>query len=296
MSLLSRTKSDIVFDWVNNIILTIILLLVLYPLYFVAIASISDPVLVSGGEVWFVPRKVTFEGYGRVFNDPNIISGYKNSLVYAISGTSINLAMTLTAAYALSRKNLIGRNVISFFLAFTMFFSGGMIPTFLIVNNLGMVNKIWAMIIPNAVGVWNIIIARTFLQTSIPRELYESATIDGCSHTKFFTSIVLPLSKALIAILILFYGVGHWNSFFNALIYLRDTKLFPLQLVLRGILIQNQMELSMVKDQDLLAERQNIAEIIKYSLIIIASLPLLVLYPFLQKYFVKGVMIGSLKG
>ena len=293
---MKKPRADIIFDIVNFIILTIVFILVLYPLYFVIIASFSDPNYVNNGQIWLWPKGITFEGYQRVFEDPNIIIGYKNSFIYAILGTCINVILTLLAAYSLSRKDFKGRSVFTFILAFTMFFGGGLIPTYLVVKKLSMLNTIWAMVIPNAVGVWNIIIARTFFQTNIPDELLEAAIIDGCSNTKFFFRIALPLSYALIAIMVLFYGVGHWNAFFNALIYLRDKKLFPLQLVLRGILIQNQMESEMIKDQDLLAHRQSLAEIIKYALIIVASLPVLILYPFLQKYFVKGIMIGAIKG
>ena len=298
MNKLNSKKSlvDSTFDIVNYSILGIVLLTVIYPLYFIAIASISEPNLVNSGQVWIIPKGIMFEGYERVFSDPNIMTGYRNSIFYTVFGTVINVTLTLMAGYSLSRKDLKGKNAIMLFMTFTMFFSGGLIPTYLVVKSLGMINNIWAMLIPNAVGVWNIIIARTFFQTSIPDELLEAAIIDGCTNTKFYVKIALPLSKALIAIMILFYGVGHWNAFFNALIYLRDKKLFPLQLVLRGILVDSQMLAEMVKDQDMLSEYQRLTEVIKYALIIVASLPLLIVYPFVQKYFVKGIMIGSLKG
>ena len=298
MNKLNSKKSlvDSTFDIVNYSILGIVLLTVIYPLYFIAIASISEPNLVNSGQVWIIPKGIMFEGYKRVFSDPNIMTGYRNSIFYTVFGTAINVTLTLMAGYSLSRKDLKGKNAIMLFMTFTMFFSGGLIPTYLVVKSLGMINNIWAMLIPNAVGVWNIIIARTFFQTSIPDELLEAAIIDGCTNTKFYVKIALPLSKALIAIMILFYGVGHWNAFFNALIYLRDKKLFPLQLVLRGILVDSQMLAEMVKDQDMLSEYQRLTEVIKYALIIVASLPLLIVYPFVQKYFVKGIMIGSLKG
>ena len=291
-----KSLVDSTFDIVNYSILGIVLLTVIYPLYFIAIASISEPNLVNSGQVWIIPKGIMFEGYERVFSDPNIMTGYRNSIFYTVFGTVINVTLTLMAGYSLSRKDLKGKNAIMLFMTFTMFFSGGLIPTYLVVKSLGMINNIWAMLIPNAVGVWNIIIARTFFQTSIPDELLEAAIIDGCTNTKFYVKIALPLSKALIAIMILFYGVGHWNAFFNALIYLRDKKLFPLQLVLRGILVDSQMLAEMVKDQDMLSEYQRLTEVIKYALIIVASLPLLIVYPFVQKYFVKGIMIGSLKG
>lgn len=291
-----KSFSDITFDIINYSILILVLITVLYPLYFIAIASISEPNLVNAGQVWFIPKGVTFEGYERVFSDKSIMTGYRNSVFYTVFGTVINVALTLMAGYSLSRKDLKGKNAIMLFMTFTMFFSGGLVPTYLVVKSLGMVNKVWAMLIPNAVGVWYIIIARTFFQTGIPDELLEAAIIDGCTNTKFYAKIVLPLSKALIAIMALFYGVGHWNAFFNALIYLRDKRLYPLQLVLRGILVDSQMIAEMVRDQDMLSQYQRLSEVIKYALIIVASLPLLIVYPFIQKYFVKGIMIGAIKG
>jgi len=272
------------------------LLAVLYPLYFIVIASVSDPNAINSGQVWFWPKNLTFEGYERILGDSAIWRGYRNSILYTALGTTINVFLTLTAAYALSRKDLVGRNLIMFFFAFTMFFSGGLIPTYLVVRDLKMINTIWALVIPNAVAVWNIIIARTFFESTIPQELLEAAQIDGCSNTKFFWKIVLPLAKPLIAIMILFYGIGHWNSFFDALIYLRDEALYPLQIILRNILIQNEMSAQMVMDVESYAAQQRVAELVKYGVIMVASVPPLILYPFLQKYFVKGVFVGSIKG
>lgn len=296
MARLRKTKGDLIFDIFNYTALTAAMLVVLYPLYFVVIASISDPSYVNIGKVWLLPKGITFEGYLRVFKDSNILTGYRNSLFYTTVGTALNVCLTLAAAYSLSRKDLIGKNIFMFFITFTMFFSGGMIPTFLVVKELGMLNSVWAMIIPSAVSAWNLIIARTFFQTNIPDELLEAAIIDGSTNRRFLFSIVLPLSKALIAIMVLYYGVGHWNAFFNALIYLSDKKLYPLQLIMRGILVQSQMEAELIKDQSAIADQQRVAEVIKYALIIVASLPVLILYPFIQKYFTKGVMIGSIKG
>lgn len=292
-----RSKEDLIFDVLNFIILTFCVIAVLYPLYFVIIASISDPSAIYSGEVWLLPKKITFEGYQRIFRDNSIWVGYKNSLIYTVVGTAINIALTLTGAYALSRKDLPGRKFFMLFLTFTLFFSGGLIPTYLVIKDLGMLNSIWAMVIPNAISVINLIIARTFLENTIPDELLEAAVIDGCSDAQFFVKIILPLSKPIIAILVLYYGVGHWNSFFDALIYLRDDSLYPLQIILRNILVQNQVNTTqMAMDAASYAAQQRVAELIKYGVIIVASIPVLTLYPFLQKYFVKGTMIGAVKG
>jgi putative aldouronate transport system permease protein len=291
-----RSKEDKAFDLINLIIVAFILVLVVYPLYFVIIASVSDPNMIYEGKVWFLPKGFTFEGYERIFSDPKIWLGYKNSIIYTVAGTLVNICFTLMAAYALSRKDLYGRNIIMFVFLFTMFFSGGLIPTYLIVKNLGLLNTMWALILPKAVAVWNLIVAKTYFETTIPNELLESARIDGCSDAKFFWKIVLPLSKPIVAVMVLFYAVGHWNSYFDALIYLNDEKLYPLQLILRNILIQNEASAMMISDLDSLAAKQRISELIKYGVIIVASLPLLIAYPFVQKHFVKGVMIGGVKG
>lgn len=296
MSVVASSKQDRIFDVFNYCILTIVLLLVLYPLYFISIASISNPDLVNTGKVLLLPKDISFIGYERILNNTRLWLSYRNTILYTVLGTSINLSLTLPAAYALSRKNLDGRNILMALLVFTMLFGGGLIPTYLLVRSLNMVNTIWAMVIPNAVGVWNVIIARTFFQTTIPDELLDAAVVDGCSNTRFFIQIVLPLSKAIIGVLALFYGVGHWNSFFNALIYLRDFKLFPLQIVLRDILVSAQLQSDMMVDAETLAEQLRTADTIKYGVIIVSTLPILMFYPFIQRYFVKGVMIGSIKG
>lgn len=290
------SKDDIIFDTINYVLLSCVLIIVMYPLYFIVIASISDPTAVSNGQLKFLPIDITFEGYKRIFQDSLILSGYKNTIKYTVVGTTINIFLTMMTAYPLSRKDFSGRKVLMIFLMITMYFNGGLIPTYLIVKNLGLINNWLIMVLKGAVSVYNIIIARSFLQNSIPEELYEAAVIDGCSHIKFFTKVVLPLSKAIIAVLVLFYGIVHWNEFFTALIYLRDENLYPLQLILRSILLENQMQDAMMSNIEDINNQQYIADLIKYGMIIVASLPLLVLYPFLQKYFVKGVMIGSVKG
>ncbi|WP_243459525.1 carbohydrate ABC transporter permease [Metabacillus bambusae] len=291
-----RSKEDKVFDLINIFLVAIMVILVVYPLYFIVIASISNPNMIYEGKVWFLPKDITFEGYQRIFNDSKIWLGYKNSIIYTFVGTIVNVTFTLMAAYALSRRDLYGRNLIMFLFLFTMFFSGGLIPTYLVVKDLGLLNTMWALILPKAVAVWNVIVARTYFQTSIPNELLEAAKMDGCSDAKFFWKIVVPLSKPIVAVMVLFYAVGHWNSYFDALIYLNNEDLYPLQLILRNILIQNEASTQMISDLDSLAAKQRVSELIKYGVIIVASIPLLILYPFVQKYFVKGVMIGGIKG
>ncbi|GGF99157.1 sugar ABC transporter permease [Paenibacillus albidus] len=296
-SLLKRkTRGDMWFDTINYVLLTIVMLLVLYPLYFVLNASFSDPDLIYSGEVWLFPKGFTLDGYERIFSDAAIWTGYANSIVYAVVGTVIGVAITVFAAYPLARKDLFGKSFIMWFLLVTMFFSGGLIPTYLLIKDLHMLNTIWALVLPGAGGVFNVIIVRTFFQSSIPDEMWEAASIDGCSNTRFFWSIVMPLSKSIIAVMVLYHVVGFWNGFFDALIYLNDEHKYPLQLVLRNILVQNQVSTGMMADVESYAAKMRVTELIKYGVIIVASVPLLVLYPFLQKYFVKGVMIGSIKG
>ncbi|MGG1515584.1 carbohydrate ABC transporter permease [Paenibacillus oryzisoli] len=296
MNAMSRSKSDRVLDFSIYCILAIVLVVVIYPLYFVIIASISDPTYVNSGQMTLWPKGLNFNGYVRIFQDHSILTGYRNSIIYTVVGTAISLLFTLPAAYALSRKDLDGKNIIMYLVTFTMFFSGGLVPTFLLIKQLGMYNTIWSLVLPGAVGPYNLIIARSFFQNTIPDELREAAEIDGCSNLTFFVRMVVPLSAAIISIMVLFYGVGYWNAFFNALIYIKDKDMYPLQLVLRNILIVNQVSMDMMGDVDQAAKQQEIAGLIRYGVIIIAALPLLVLYPFLQRYFVKGVMIGAVKG
>jgi putative aldouronate transport system permease protein len=291
-----KTKGDLLFDMANYTILTIGMLMILYPLYFVFIASFSDPNQIYSGDIWLFPKGITLDGYERIFSDSTIWIGYGNSLLYAIVGTAISVMLTLLAAYPLSRKDFVGRSVFMWFFMFTMFFGGGLIPTYLLIKDLNMINTIWALVVPGAAGVFNIIIVRTFFQSTIPDEMREAAFIDGCSNTRFFLGMVLPLSKPIIAVMVLYHVVGFWNGFFDAMIYLNEETKFPLQLVLRNILVQNQVNSSMMIDVESYAAKLRVTELIKYGVIIIASLPLLILYPFLQRYFVKGVMIGSIKG
>jgi putative aldouronate transport system permease protein len=290
-----RSRSDVIFDTINILVVSVAFVLVLYPMYFILIASISSPDLVNTGAITFVPRGITFEGYERVLKEPNIWLGYRNTILYTVVGTTINVTLTMTAGYALSRKELAGRSMILRLIVFTMLFSGGLIPTYLIVKGLKMTNTIWAMVIPNAVSAWNLVIARTYMQESIPQELLEASLMDGCSYTRFFASVVIPLSGALIAVLTLLYSVAHWNSFFAGLIYLQDYAKYPLQLILRDILLAYKAT-GAVDDAKTLSEMQRIADLMKYALIFVASFPVMVLYPFLQRYFVKGIMVGAIKG
>ncbi|MFA1737345.1 carbohydrate ABC transporter permease [Lysinibacillus fusiformis] len=292
---MKESKGDRAFTIFNYIFLAILAVVVLYPLIFVLSASLSNPEYVISGDLWLWPKEFTVEAYEKVFQNPDIINGFINTLKYTFFGTLLNIVMTICAAYPLSRRNLKGKGFIMAFMVFTMFFSGGLIPTYLLIRDLGMINTFWVMIIPNAVAVWNIIIMRTFFQ-SIPYELEESAMIDGAGNFRILWSIVLPLSLPVMAVMVLFYAVGHWNSYFQALIYLQDQDKFPLQLILRQILIQGQAD-DMIKatSESFLAQKLSV-EGLKYAVLIVANLPMLMLYPFLQRYFVKGVMIGSLKG
>ncbi|MDD9989221.1 MAG: carbohydrate ABC transporter permease [Spirochaetaceae bacterium] len=290
------TGADKAFHVANTAFLIGILLLYAYPLWFVVIASLSTPVEISQGNVWIVPRGTTIEAYRRVLTNDDILMGYRNTIFYTIAGVAVNVTMTVLAAYPLSRKRFFGRKIILIYLTFTMFFNGGLIPTYLVVNGLGLVNTFWVMIIPNAVSVFLIFIMRTFFVRTIPDELYDASAIDGSSHVHTLVRVVLPVSGPVLAVMILFYGVGHWNSYFNALIYLSDRERFTLQLILREILVQERIDEMVDIADEAYFEQAMLAEILKYAVIIFASVPVLLLYPFLQRYFVKGVMIGAIKG
>lgn len=295
-----RCREDVIFDTVIFIILTLILFVVAYPLYWVIISSFSDPTAVSAGKVLLRPMGFTLKGYAEVFKNSQVMRGFFNSIVITVVGVCVNLAVTLPTAYALSRDNFSGKKPITVFYMITMFFGGGMIPTYLVVKNMQLLNTIWALVLPGCLSVYNMIVARTFFKSNISEELYEAGEIDGCTQSRFFFQIALPLSKAIIAIMVLYYGVGHWNSYFSALLYISDQDKYPLQLVLRNILITNQTALSQTATtaaaRAALQEQQQLIDVMKYSLIIISSVPVLILYPLVQKHFVKGVMIGSVKG
>jgi putative aldouronate transport system permease protein len=291
------------FDIVNTALMILVLLCMIYPLYFTIIASISEPSEVALGRVFLVPRGFTLEAYENVFRKDEIWVGYRNTIIYTTVGTALNLALTIPCAFALSRQNLRGRTAITWYFLFTMFFSGGLIPLYLVVRGLGLVNKPYTLIILSGFAVFYMVVSRIFFETTIPEELYESARIDGCTDFGQFFRIALPLSKAIVAVMTLFYAVGRWNDFFAALVFISDINFYPLQLVLRNILIEGRMALSSLMMRNLstdemlaITKRAYLAEAMKYSLIFIAAAPLLVAYPFVQKYFVKGVLIGSLKG
>jgi multiple sugar transport system permease protein/putative aldouronate transport system permease protein len=274
----------------------LLLLLVLYPIIYIVSASFSSPFAVSSGQVTFLPVDPVIQGYQAVFKDSRILTGYRNTLFYTVFGTLINVFMTLICAYPLARKGLPFRRALTFFFTFTMLFGGGMIPNYLLLRDLHMLNTVWAMLIPGAISVYSMIITRTFISTSIPDELLEATQIDGCSDFKFFFRFVLPLSKAVIAVIAMQYAVGHWNAYFNAFIYLTRKELYPLQVFLREILVMNQIAANNIVDPEAAVAMQGLADLLKYSLIVISSAPILCIYPFFQKYFVKGVMIGSVKG
>lgn len=292
-----QAKQDKIFDIINYLVLFFILLIVLYPLYFIIIASFSSPDAVSRGDVWLYPIGFSLEGYEQIFKYKDIWMGYKNSIIYTVLGTSINILILMPAAFAISRKELVGRGVVMGLFTFTMFFGGGLIPTYLLIESLNMYNTVWALVLPGAVGVYNLIVVRAFFSQTIPEELFEAASIDGCSYFRYFRSVVLPVAKPVIAVMVLIHAVGHWNSYFNALIYLSDREKYPLQVILREILIQQQSVSSGgIIDPAAVERQRQLAELIKYGVIIVSTLPVLIMYPFLQKYFVQGMMIGSVKG
>lgn len=290
-----RTTGDLIFDIFNYFVLTVILVTVLYPLHFVVIASFSDPQAVNTGRVVFRPVMVTFEGYERLFANARIWRGYANTILYTVAGTLFNMALTMTVAYTLTVPKFSLRKVLMTCLMIPVYFSGGLIPTFLVVKSIGIENTRWALILLNGLNVFNAIIAKSFIQSSVPQELCESAEIDGCNYFGVFFRMVLPLTKAGMAVLVLYYGVAHWNEYMLALIYLRDSKLYSLQIILREILLQNQA-MDMMDDIVAVTEKARAAELIKYGVVIVSSAPMLMLYPFLQKYFVQGTLIGSIKG
>lgn len=293
---------DRVYIFLVYVYLSIALMLVLYPLIYIVSASVSDPQYINSGEMWLLPKGLNFYGYQTIFNSNDIWMGYKNTIIYTFLGTSVNLAVTIPVAYALSRQDFIGRKFLTKFLIVTMFFSGGMIPTYILIRNLGMLDTIWAMIIPGAASVYNIVVTRTFFESTIPTELEEAAAVDGANDWQLFTKIILPLSFPIIAVMALFYGVGHWNSYFNALIYLSDRAKYPLQMILREILVLQDLsstgspEAMSSSAAELMYTKQQLAGVIKYGVMIVSTLPVIMVYPFLQKYFVQGVMIGSVKG
>lgn len=294
---LRQSRKDQLFDVLNITIMIALLVLFLWPLIFVLSASVSAPAAVTTGKVLLLPVDFNLDGYKAILNYKQIWIGYKNTIIYTVVGTTVNLVMTICAAYPLSRKDFLPRNVLMALFMFTMFFSGGLIPSYLVVVKLGLIDTIWAMILPGAVSIFYVIIVRTYFQTSIPQSLYEAAELDGANTAQILVKIILPLSKPIIAVMALYYGIAHWNSFFDAMIYLMNSEKYPIQMFLRDILIENKVDLTMVGLDPAQAEaKRQLTEIIKYGVIVVASVPVLCFYPFVQKYFVKGVMIGAVKG
>jgi multiple sugar transport system permease protein/putative aldouronate transport system permease protein len=295
---IKATGRDRAFNAAVMAILAFALAVTAFPLIHVLSASFSSPYATTTGRVWLLPVEPTLKGYQAVFENASILRGYGNSIIYTIAGTAINLAVTVMAAYPLSRKDFRSRNKLMLLFAFTMFFSGGMVPSYILMVQLRLINTRWAMLIPGALSVYNLIVMRTFFQNSIPGELLEAAKIDGCSDFRYLFSMLLPLSKAILAVIGLFYGIGHWNSYFSAMLYLNDVKLQPLQMVLRDILVLNTLDLTMVTNinfENMIA-KEGVQELLKYAVIVVSCIPVMIAYPFVQRFFVKGVMIGSIKG
>lgn len=290
------STGDRVFTIVNYSLLMLVLIIELYPLVYVVAASFSDPQAVVSGKVFLFPVNPTLKGYAAVFKNKKILTGFSNSIFYLIVGTVLNLVMTMLCAYPLSRKEFRARGFLSMFFVFTMYFSGGMVPAYILVNKLGMINTRWSMIIPMAMSTYNMIICRTYIVNSIPDELYEASQMDGCTPFRYMLSVVVPLSKPILAVLTLYYGVVRWNDYFNAMLYLYKDNLQPLTIVMKEILIMSQVDMTQVTDASVVSKLQGMSELLKYSTIVVASLPVMLLYPLIQKHLVKGVMIGAVKG
>ncbi|MBQ2978067.1 MAG: carbohydrate ABC transporter permease [Clostridia bacterium] len=278
-----------------HVLMVLLLIVTMYPLIYVLSASFSSPHAVGNGQVVLWPVEFSLRGYQEVFEYQVVWLGYKNTIFYTLVGTVINVVMTMMAAFALSKKTLPGRGMFTFLFTFTMLFSGGLVPTYLQLRSLGIVNTRWALLLPGAISVYNMVVTRTFIQ-NIPGELSEAAEIDGCSHFKYFFLILLPLSKAILAVISLYYAVGHWNSYFNALIYISDRNLYPLQIFLRDVLVLNSVDASSILDPEEAQALEGMRDLLKFSMIVVSTVPILCIYPAIQKYFAKGVMVGSLKG
>lgn len=295
---LLRFNSDVAFDAVNVVLMVVLLGVFAWPLWFVVIASFSDPTAVSSGQVLLLPKGMSLEGFKAAFEQTLLWTGYRNSVLYTLGGTLLNLVLTVCCAYPLANREFVPRRFFLIMFMITMYFGGGMIPTYLIVKNTGLIDTPWAMIIPNAISFYNCLIVRSYFMNSIPKELNEAATLDGANSFHYLIKVVLPLSKPVLAVVGLYYAVSHWNNYYSALLYLRDTNLYPLQSVLRELLIVHEIAGGALSSSDpelatLMFER---SQLMKYAVIIIATLPMMALYPFIQKYFVKGVMVGSVKG
>lgn len=291
-----ESSGEKLFTILDYALLFFLVVIIAYPLIYIVSASFSSPEAVISGKVFLWPVDVTLRGYKAVFQNPKIMIGLRNSVFYTVAGTAINIVMTLLCAFPLSRKEFTARNRVAAFFVFTMYFSGGLVPTYMLVNRLGMVNTVWAMLIPTAMSSYNMIICRTYMVNTIPDELYEATQIDGGTPWQYFLKIVVPLCKPIIAVLVLYYGVAKWNDYYNAMIFIKQDALQPLTIIMREILIQNKVDYTMIKDARQASEMAGLTQLLKYSTIVIASIPVLILYPFVQKYFVEGVMVGSVKG
>ncbi len=290
-----NSVQDKIIMFIISVVLWVSVILILIPIVFIIASSFSSADAIASGLVYFWPVNFTLLGYKTILSSDYIIKGFMNTCIYTFLGTLVSVIFTILAAYPLSRKDIVGRNFLMFLFAFTMLFNGGMIPTYLVVRQLGMINTVWAMVLPNALSVWNVIITRTYFQSTIPVDLYESASLDGCRDYKFVLKIVMPLSKPIIAVNVLLYAVGQWNSYFPALLYLDNPDMRPLQIVLRDILISG-LNMPNLTDVKAVVDQQYLKNLLQFSLIIVSSLPVMLLYPFIQKYFVKGIMIGAIKG
>lgn len=290
------SRADLAYDVVVGTVLVLAILAILYPMYFIVIASVSEPSAILNGDVWLLPQGFTLDGYARIFSDPGILRGFGNSLLYTALATVISVVVILCGAYALSRRDLYGRTFFTLLFIITMFIDGGLIARYLVVRDLGMLDTIWAVVLPGAVGVWNLIIARSFFENNVPGELRDAAQIDGANDFRFFLQVVLPLSKPLIALMAMIHMVANWNAFFDALIFLDDERMYPLQLVLRNVLIQSEVTAAGGAGAlDSYAAAQRLGELIKYGMIVISSAPLLIALPFMQKHFTKGALLGAVK-
>ncbi len=289
--------SDKAFGIINGILLAIFTLLLLYPIYFILSASISDPTYVNLGETFLFPKGINFLGYKKLLEYPTIVRGFANSVLYTVSGVCVQMFTCVTCAFALSRKELPGRRILNAFFVLTMYVGGGLVPNYILNRDLGILNSIWAIILPTALNVYNMIVCRSFFMSNISEELFEATKIDGGSYTTFFIKIALPLSKAILAVLVLYHALAHWNNYTDALYYLRDSKKYPLQLVLKGLTASLSTEVqNMGMDARAIAEKVKAEQAVRYAIIIVGSIPVFLMYPFVQKYFVKGVMVGSVKG
>lgn len=293
---IKETAADRIFNACNYVFLFLSFILVAYPLIYILSASFSDSSAVIRGEVWLLPVGFELKAYKAIFSNKMIMTGYLNSVIYTVLGTVVNLFLTTLAAYPLARKKLYGKKILTWIFMFTMFFSGGLIPQYILINDMKLLNTIWPIVLMGGISIYNMIVMRSFFQSSIPEELYEAAHLDGCGDIGILLRIVLPLSKSIMAVMVLYYAVWHWNDFFTALIYTSDPKLSPLQLVLRELLVLNKIEGQLTESAATLASRVGMYELLRYAVIIVASVPVLIIYPFVQKHFVKGVMIGSIKG